>query len=86
MANYSASFYKNLYSSRYSKQKTSSFLDLVNYVKVISESDRIFFCDSIVTPEEVQRAIKSLKNNKSPGCDGLTDELYQLLLMNLLPF
>lgn len=30
IANYSASFYKNLYSSKYSEQTMSSFLDSVN--------------------------------------------------------
>ncbi len=75
IAKYSGNFCKNFYSSRYSEQTLSSFLDLVNYVKVISVSD-IFFCDGIVTPEEV--AIKSLKNNKSPWFDGLAAELYKL--------
>lgn len=61
------------------------FLDTVNNVKVISDSDRMC-CDGILTHEEVQSAIKSLKNNKSPGSDGLTAELYKLFANDLSPF
>jgi len=85
IANFSANFYKNLYSSKCTEETSTLFLDSVNNVKAISESDRLC-CDRAVTHEEVISAIKSLKNNKSPGCDGLTAELYKLFADELSPF
>lgn len=85
IAEFSASFYTNLYKSRCSEDTSSSFMDSINYLKLISDSDSEF-CDGNITSEEIQSAIKSLKNNKAPGCDGFTAELYKLFADDLTPF
>ena len=35
------------------------------------------FCEKDVTQEEIHKVIKLLKNNKSPGDDGIIAEFYQ---------
>lgn len=85
IANFCSNFYENLYSSKCPEQKTTLFLDSIGCIKTISETDKMC-CDDDVTCKEVQSAIKSLKNNKSPGCDGLTAELYKLFANELSPF
>ena len=52
-------------------------MDSVNHFRTISPEDRDY-CDDSITQEEVLKAIKNLKNNKSPGCDGITAELYKM--------
>ena len=39
--------------------------------RTLSDSDRDE-CEGEITLDEVQSAIKSFTNDKSPGCDGLT--------------
>lgn len=36
--------------------------------------------------DEIMESIEALKNNKSPGTDGLTDELYKHFSLELAPF
>lgn len=38
---------------------------------------------SPITPEEVDRGIRNLKNGKTPGPDGLTAEFYKVLKEDL---
>ena len=42
----------------------------------LSDSDRDA-CEGEITLSEILSAIKSFANDKSPGCDGLTTEVYQ---------
>lgn len=49
----------------------------ISHCKTISPEDRDY-CDDSIAQEEVLKAIKNLKNNKSPGCDGITAELYKM--------
>jgi len=52
---------------------------------MISETEREH-CDMPISLEEVQQAINQLKNNKSPGCDGLSSEFYKFFIAELSPF
>lgn len=42
-------------------------------------------CESKLSLQEVQKAIKCLKNNKSPGSDGLSSEFYKTFVNELSP-
>lgn len=54
-------------------------------VKIINEADKES-CDKPISPLEVQQSINQLKNNKSPGSDGLTAEFYKSFIEELTPF
>uniref|UniRef100_A0A669EC77 Reverse transcriptase domain-containing protein n=1 Tax=Oreochromis niloticus TaxID=8128 RepID=A0A669EC77_ORENI len=77
-------FYKELYSSTFSQEAADHLLESLN-VKSISQEDSIL-CDQPISLEEVKNAIGLLKNNKSPGTDGLTAELYKTFSEELSPF
>lgn len=55
-------------------QEANQFLRDSEYV--LSETDRGVL-NGPLTVEELERALKSLHNGKSPGCDGLPPELYK---------
>ncbi|KAF7646030.1 hypothetical protein LDENG_00194780 [Lucifuga dentata] len=82
---YCAAFYGKLYRSDYSEESATSFLDMTNSCKLLSDDDRSV-CDLIISSEEVLLAIQALKNNKSPGNDGITAELYKAFAEQLSPF
>lgn len=84
ISEFCSKFYKDLYSSRYSPTASDNFLNSLS-VKIISEVDREH-CDMPLSLEEVQQAVNQLKNNKSPGCDGLSSEFYKSFIAELSPF
>ena len=43
-------------------------------------------CDESIKVEEIIESIKHLKNNKSPGVDGITSEFYKLFSEQIAPF
>ncbi len=59
-------------------------MTIVN-IKQLSISDQ-HFCDASITLKEIEEAIKSLKDNKSPGTDGISSELYKLFSHVIAPF
>lgn len=85
IASFCSKFYSNLYTSRYCDNSAKSFFESINQNKVISLEDKEA-CDNNISLSEIMLAIKSLKNNKSPGCDGLTSELYKMFADKLSPF
>lgn len=85
MSKHCSNFYSNLYSSKYCEESTSNFLDAVNNVTQI-ESNHKEFCDDPICLEEVLNAIEYLKNNRSPGVDGLTAEFFKTFAEQLAPF
>ena len=68
-------FYKRLYTSEKTDDLAQDYL-LNNLKQTLTDEDK----DSIegeITLDEILTAIKSLANEKSPGCDGLTAEFYK---------
>ena len=68
-------FYKRLYTSEKTDDLAQDYL-LNNLKQTLTDEDK----DSIegkITLDEILIAIKSLANEKSPGCDGLTAEFYK---------
>ena len=63
----------------------NSFIDSINNCKVISAEDKDA-SDYNISNVEVLKAIDTLKNNKSPGCDGITSEFYKMFDKELSPF
>ena len=80
-------FYENLYDEKLdhtSYQYTQSldyFLNSDNNPS-LSDEEKIF-CDSEITIEEVLSSLKELKNNKTPGTDGLTAEFYKFFWIDI---
>ena len=70
-------FYKKLYSSRnISGNNIDAYLENVECLSVTEhEKDE---CDSLPSLIECENAIKLMKNNKSPGLDGLPSEFYKI--------
>ncbi len=85
IAKHCSEFYNNLYSSQFSYDSTTSFMDSIDNINYISASDKDF-CDRPITLAEILESIKYLKVNKSPGIDGLTSEFYQKFARDFAPF
>ena len=45
----------------------------INIDYKLNNEDKVF-CDQEITDTEIHNAIKVMKGNKSPGCDGLSPE------------
>ena len=70
-------FYENVYASKI-KQTRQQIKDYLNQVAVpsLTEEEKTE-CEGPLTNEECLKAVKTFKNNKSPGNDGLTCEFYK---------
>ena len=73
-------FYKTLYKKDpmvdvFSKD-CNDFFERSQEVNIISNHQKII-SDAPITMEELTEAVKSIKNNKSPGSDGFTGEFYK---------
>ncbi len=66
-----------LFKSHFNRDDLLAFSVYLDNIQSISEEERSF-CDSPETLEEILNAINQLKNNKSPGKDGITSEFYKL--------
>ena len=63
-------FCEHLYkSNRIEQENIDRFLDEI-HTPLLTEQDKLF-CDLFPTVDECAEAVKSMKNNKSPGCDGI---------------
>ena len=72
-----AKFYETLYTS--DKEKTrAETIAYLNELQIpeLNEEEKIT-CEGALTMHECSAALKSFKNNKSPGNDGLTAEFYK---------
>lgn len=79
-------FYKNLYTSEHnaSPDVAQSFLDKCN-LPSLSETEREIL-NADISCEELLATIKSLNNGKSPGPDGLSNEIYKKFGLLLVPY
>ena len=69
------SYYENLFSKRDRKNSFYNFFD--NNITKLNDDEQQT-CDGILTERELAMALKNMKNQKSPGSDGLTTEFYKL--------
>ena len=69
-------FYKKLYKSKLNDSKAQDFLFQNAEVKQVTREESNFLSKAI-TVNEVKKAISEMKNNKSPGSDGLTVDFYK---------
>ena len=70
-------FYKNLYSRGNTKSLNEKITYLDKFkVNSLSEEESKS-CEGLLTADEIHKAIRGLKNNKSPGNDGLTGDFYK---------
>ena len=69
-------FYSDLYSRNNKLDSNNYGLFLNNNIPKISYNNATF-CEESISYEEIKKAVKNLKANKSPGTDGLTAEFYQ---------
>lgn len=71
-------FYENLYSSKdIPLNEIESYLAQINTSAVLSENDKKY-CENFPTLQECAEAVNGMKNNKSPGIDGLPVEFYKM--------
>ena len=81
-----ADYYQKLYTEEdqpQKKEKIESFLNSVNLTRLTA--DETVTMKRPITKEEIKDNILRLKNNKSPGVDGLPGEYYKTLLNELTP-
>ena len=76
-------FYKNLYNKREMSNSKYNFCD--QSINKLSNIDQIK-CEGEITESECINALKSMKNKKSPGTDGITVEFYKLFWNNVKEF
>ena len=64
--------YKNLFKENLntSKEAIFSFLENINLPTLTNE--QVLECEGIISETELLKALKSIKNDKSPGNDGIT--------------
>lgn len=69
-------FYENLYTTKsIDGNKISNYINDIKY-PTLNEQDKLI-CDALPTLDECKEAVFNMKNNKSPGLDGLPCEFYK---------
>ncbi len=70
-------YYNTLFASKkIPQEKIDTYLETVKIENKLS-ADQKKLCDAPITEKEIEKVIKNLKTEKSPGCDGLTPEFYK---------
>jgi exonuclease III len=70
-------FYKNLYSAKATDEIESNFfLRQENIPKLDDRTKNM--CEGLISDIECKKVLKSMKNNKAPGNDGITVEFYKV--------
>lgn len=70
-------FYKQIYSEHNNFQSLNFLSQIKNKARIIDEAQKEV-CDQDIVLEEIKKSINKLKDNKSPGNDGLTGEFYKV--------
>ncbi len=71
------SFYNNLKTSNnITEKEVYEYLNNINLPNILGESDKKL-SDEELTITEIENAILVIKNNRSPGSDGLSPEFYK---------
>ena len=80
------SYYQNLYTKcpHLDDSQTYKFLNTSNVIKLNDTQKEK--CEGPILKEEVKVAIKLMKNNKTPGIDGLPCEFYKFFWNDLKAF
>ena len=70
-------FYDTLFQNPSQKDSVDDINDFLNTLDILKLStDQIILCDIELTEKDLYHSMKSMKNVKSPGNDGLTKEFY----------
>ena len=77
------SIYKKLYNKRQQNNSKFNFFD--ESINKLSNIDRTK-CEGLITESECLNALKCMKNQKSPGSDGITVEFYKIFWNNIKEF
>ena len=78
-----ASFYSKLYTSNNPRQDhIDEYLAELQHLPFLSDKDQLI-CEGKVSVLECEQALKGMKDNKSPGYDGLTVEFYKTFWQEL---
>ena len=76
-------FYQKLYSKHNQTNSKIEFFDNnINKLNNIEQNT----CDGLLNEEECKIALKEMKNNKSPGSDGITTEFYKIFWNDIKKF
>lgn len=84
VSDFVTNFYKNLYKAVHHPDSSQLFNSLRN--PIIANEEFKANCSDEITLEEIKDSICRLKNNKSPGNDGLTSEFFKLFVDKISPF
>ena len=72
-------FYENLYKSKQTEENNTGIQDYIKQTELksrLTENEKTY-CDEFPTINECVEAIMNMKDNKSPGLDGLPNEFYK---------
>lgn len=76
-------FYEKLYSKKDRKTSLYNFFD--NSINKLNESDKLK-CEGLITIDECTKSLLEMKNQKSPGSDGITTEFYKIFWNDIKQF
>ena len=76
-------FYKNLYNKREVGHSSYNFFD--DSIRKLNNLDKNS-CEGHITEAECINSLKNMKNQKSPGSDGITVEFYKLFWNDVKEF
>ena len=77
-------FFTDLYTSKYITYPDFTKINHLQGLTELTEQDKRTL-DKGITIQECNSALKRFKNNKSPGCDGLSKEFYEKIWERLGP-
>ena len=77
-------FYRTLYTNPCSETSVTEaqFKEFTSNVTSLSQEQQLM-CEGLITEYECTKALKNMKNGKSPGCDGFNVEFYKVFWINI---